>query len=236
MRRPVKVLLGVVVVVLALAAGGFWYFFIRDDAPPEAALPEREGDEAPAGDGTVDGTWEIFESEETFAGFRITEQFPGFDNTAVVRTASVDGALTVDGSTIDDVSITADMTELESQDSQPPGVPGIENRVDQMRNDGLETDTFPTATFVLTQPIELDAEPALDEAVQATAVGDLTIHGETKTVEIPIEARWNGEVIDVAGSLEVVLAEYGMEAPTRSFVAVGDVGTMEFQLTFVPST
>ena len=230
-----KLLVGLLVLVV-LAGAAIWWFFINDDAPPEAALPEREPDSEPAADGSVDGMWEVLRSaDETFAGFRITEQFPGFDNTAVVRTPSVDGALTVDGSTIDGVTITADLTELESQDSQPPGVPGIENRVDQMRNDGLETDTFPTVTFVLTQPIELDAEPTLDEAVQATAVGDLTIHGETQSVEIPIEARWNGEVIDVAGSLEVVLADYGMEAPERSFVTVGDVGTMEFQLTFVPS-
>ena len=60
-------------------------------------------------------------------------------------------------------------------------------------------------------------------------------HGETRAVSIPVEARWNGEVIDVAGSLEVALADHGMTPPTRSFVSVDDVGTMEFQLTFVPA-
>ena len=237
MRRPLKVVLGVVVVVVALAAGGFWYFFIRDDAPPEATLVDRPT--APGSDGDarvgLDGTWAVTDDPETFAGFRIAEQFPGFDNTAVVRTESVEGTLTIAGTEISDVVITVDMTSLESQDAQPPGVPGIENRVDQMRNDGLETDTFPTAEFVLTSPIELDAVPEVGDAVSANAEGDLTIHGETRSVTIPIEARWNGEVIDVAGSLEVELADYGMTPPERSFVQVGDAGTLEFQLTFSPT-
>ena len=241
MRRPVKVVLGVVVVVVALAAGGFWYFFIRDDAPPEASLPDRSTatTEASAGGEVaregVDGAWAVTPGEETFAGFRITEEFPGFDNTAVVRTESVEGTLAIAGTEISDVTITVDMTSLESQDAQPPGVPGIENRVDQMRNDGLETDTFTTAEFTLTEPIQLDAVPAVGEAVTADATGDLTIHGETQSVTIPIEARWNGEVIDVAGSLDVELADYGMTPPERSFVQVGDAGTLEFQLTFSPA-
>lgn len=241
MRRPVKVVLGVVVVVVAAAAGGFWYFFIRDDAPPEATLVDRPTattDASAGGDVEregLDGTWAVTTDPETFAGFRITEQFPGFDNTAVVRTESVEGSLTIAGTEISDVVVTADMTALESQDAQPPGVPGIENRVDQMRNDGLETDTFPTAEFTLTSPIQLDSVPDVGDTVSATAEGDLTIHGETRSVSIPIEARWNGEVIDIAGSLDVVLTDYGMTPPERSFVQVGDAGTMEFQLTFTPS-
>ena len=225
-----KLLVGVAVLVV-LAGAAFWWLFINDDAPPEATLPDREANNAPVG--SIDGTWEVLESpDETFAGFRISEHFPGFDNTAVVRTPSVEGTLTIDGTEITDVDITVDLTALESQDSQPPGVPGIENRVDQMRQDGLETDTFPAATFVLTEPIQLGGEPTVDDPVSTTATGDLTIHGETQTVSIPIEARWNGELIDVAGSLEIVLADYGMDAPERSFVRVDDVGTMEFQLTF----
>jgi hypothetical protein len=84
----------------------------------------------------------------------------------------------------------------------------------------------------LTLPIVLDAEPEAGEAASAVAAGALTIHGVTNEVEIPIEARWTGDVIDVAGSLEIVLADYGMNAPERPFVSVDDVGTMELQLVF----
>ena len=36
----------------------------------------------------------------------------------------------------------------------------------------------------------------------------------------------------MSGSLEVVLADYGITPPERDFVAVTDVGTMEVQLVF----
>ena len=55
----------------------------------------------------------------------------------------------------------------------------------QLGRQGLETDTYPTATFVLAEPIELDAAPAEGQAIAATAVGDLTLHGVTQRVEIP---------------------------------------------------
>lgn len=140
-RLP-RVLVGAVVVVVVAAAAGYWWFVVRDDAPPEAALVDRPSDTTASpggGDDTPEGDWSVVTGEDTFVGFRITEQFPGLDNTAVVRTAAVEGGLTVSGTEITDVEITADLTEMESQDAVPPGVPGIENRVDQMRGDGLES-------------------------------------------------------------------------------------------------
>lgn len=236
-----RALIALVVVVVLVGAFGVWWYLIRDDTPPPAALPDRPaavGDADATGDdeadtGTPDGSWTVVESDDTFAGFRITEQFAGgIDNTAVMHSAVVTGSLQVDGSAIDDVTIEVDLTALESKDAVPPGVPGVENRAGQMRGDGLETDSFPTATFVLTEPVTLDGAPATNEAISAEATGDLTIHGETRSVTIPIEARWSGDVIDVAGSMDLALADYGINPPSRGFVSVTDTGTLEFQLVF----
>jgi polyisoprenoid-binding protein YceI len=70
----------------------------------------------------------------------------------------------------------------------------------------------------------------------ATATGDLTIHGVTKSVTIPIEARLSGDVVTVTGSTEIVFADYGMSSP-RSFIvlSIADRGTMEFQLQLTKS-
>lgn len=73
---------------------------------------------------------------------------------------------------------------------------------------------------------------AAGEEITTDASGNLTVHGETRPVTIPIEARWSGDVIDVAGSLEVALADFGMTPPERPFVSVSETGTMEFQLAF----
>lgn len=236
----------VVAVVVLGGAFGVWYYLIRDDTPPPASLPDRsdetattngtgdDGSGADAGAEGPDGQWSITTGDDTFAGFRITEHFTGgIDNTAVMHSPTVSGTLALDGAEISDVSVEVELADLESKDSVPPGVPGIENRVGQMRGDGLEIDSFPTASFVLTEPIALAGEPTLGEEVTAEATGDLTVHGETRPVTIPVEARWSGDLIDVAGSLDVALADYGMTPPERPFVSVDDTGTLEFQLTFV---
>lgn len=250
MKRAVIALVAVIVVG---GAFGVWYYLIRDDTPPPASLPDRPGAEGDASggggsgvggsggsggsDGTADGEWSVVQGDEVFAGFRITENFTGgIDNTAVMHSPEVTGTLAVAGTSIDGVTVEVDLTALESKDSVPPGVPGIENRVGQMRGDGLEIDSFPTASFELTEPIVLAGAPAAGEAITAEATGDLTVHGETRSVTIPMEARWSGDVIDVAGSLEVALADFGMTPPERPFVSVSDSGTLEFQLTFERGT
>jgi polyisoprenoid-binding protein YceI len=234
MKRAV---IAVVAVVVLGGAFGVWWYLIRDDTPPPAALPDRPSSEgggtSTGSSASADGQWTVQAGDDTFAGFRITENFTGgIDNTAVMHSPTVTGTLTVAGTQIDAVTVEVELADLESKDSVPPGVPGIENRVGQMRADGLEIDSFPTASFELTAPIVLAGEPVSGEEITADATGNLTVHGETKAVVIPIEARWSGDVIDVAGSLEVALADYGMTPPERPFVSVGDTGTLEFQLTF----
>jgi polyisoprenoid-binding protein YceI len=220
------------IVAVGAAAFGFWYYFVRDDEPPPATLVDRPTVPDAAASG-ADGTWTVEPGDDTFAGYRITEHFSAVDNTAVVRTAAVTGTMTISGRTVSAVEVTADLTKAESKDAQPPGVFPVQNRIGQMENDGLETARFPTSTFVVSEPIELARAPEAGVRITAEARGDLTIHGVTKSVTVPIEARWNGEVIDVTGSLPIVLADYGITPPERNFVSVDDRGTMEFQLTFV---
>ena len=137
----------------------------------------------------------------------MTEELVGIGtSTAVGRTPDVTGSLTLAGSTITAASFEADLTSLQSDSGMRDG---------QLGRQGLETDTYPTATFVLAEPIELDAVPAEGEAIAATAVGDLTLHGVTKRVEIPLEAQLSNGVVTVVGSLPVAFGDYGMTAPGR---------------------
>ncbi len=104
-------------------------------------------------------------------------------------------------------------------------------RDNALRQQALETATYPTATFALTQPIRLDSVPAEGAPVTATAVGDLTLHGVTRTVSIELQGqRTNGRVV-VVGSLDLNLADFGI-APPQSFsvLSVADHGTLELQL------
>ncbi len=173
----------------------------------------------------LDRTWVVSERGESFAGYRIGEELASIGTqTAVGRTSDVEGSLTFDGAAITAVEITVDMTTLQSDDNR---------RDNQLRSRGIETDDFPTATFVLTQPIALEGVPEPEVPISATAVGELTMHGVTRTVEVALEGQLTGGLVVVVGSTEIALADYEIEPPTGfSVLSVDDTGVMEFQLVF----
>jgi polyisoprenoid-binding protein YceI len=234
---PTRWLAAGLMVLGAVAAGGLWYVFFRPAGPAPVALSSAApsatiGPVSSAASGSpaagVDGTWSIDASAGSFVGYRVQETLAGIGgNIAVGRTTEVTGSLAISGTTVSSVEITAVLTGLTSDDDRRDG---------QLRQRGLETSQFPTATFKLTQPIDLGSIPAAGETIDVTATGELTLHGVTKTVELPLQARLTGGAIEVVGSIEIQFADYDIIAPT-SFIAlsVEDHGTMELDLTFTRS-
>ena len=233
----VKKLIGAAVVLVVLAGAGLWWFVLRDDAPEELSVDSRSEDGTSTPTGTTpdsfDGTWAVVAGGDSQAGFRIQEDFAGgvVGHEAVGRTPAVEGSVTIAGSSVTEASFTADLTALEFTDT-PPGV-NAANRANAMRSKGLETDTFPEATFVLTAPIELGEIPGDGDTTTAEATGDLTLHGVTQSVTFTVEAKVEGDTIRVASAdpVPVVLADFEIEEPTAPFVAsVSDEGSFEFLL------
>ena len=247
-RRSPLQLIGLTIVALgALAvAGGLAYLFLRPAAPPPVGLgspapsssaaattaPLPSGSTATIGPGGLDGTWTIdttvgsfSDFSSSFVGYRVDETFTDQSaNTAVGRTPNVTGTLAMTGSTITAVDVTADLTTLESDDDRRDG---------QLRRQAIQTEQFPTATFKLTSPIELGSVPADGDVVSATATGELTLHGVTKAVEVPIQASLSGDVVTVVGQIDILFADYDIERPTSFLVlSIEDHGIMEFQLHF----
>lgn len=247
---------GLGAILIALLAGGamgFSYLFLREPAPaavglstasptptdapattdpsadPGSSATTATGSSTASGAG-LDGTWNVDSSigsfsdfSGSFVGYRVDEELANVGAaTAVGRTPDVTGSLTLEGTTVTAVDITADLSTLQSDKSQRDG---------QLHRQALETDTYPTATFELTQPIELESVPAEGQVIAATAAGDLTIHGVTKSVEIPLEARLAGNVVTVTGSIDIAFADYSISRPTSfAVLTIADHGTMEFQL------
>lgn len=184
----------------------------------------------------LDGTWTIDHTIGSFdydagdftgswVGYRAVEELVGIGGTeAVGRTPDIDGSITLAGTQIIAADLTADLTTLRSDQSMRDG---------QLGRQGVETDQFPTATFVLTQPIELGAIPAEGTPITADAVGDLTLHGVTKNVTIPLNAVWQGDIIGVSGSLTFPWGDFGMTQPSSMrVVSLADEVTMELQVFF----
>jgi polyisoprenoid-binding protein YceI len=231
MQRSVKFALVAVVIVIVGGAFGFWYFVLRDTAAPEASLTAVEQD-ASASSGTTplnpDGTWTVIAGDNVFVGYRIQELFGGdtIKKTATGRTPGVTGTLTLQGDQITAVEITADMQRLKSDESR---------RDATQQSGGLQINDFPTATFVLTQPITLPSTPTDGMSADIEAVGNLTLHGVTREVTIPLQASLRDGRINVAGSADITLADYSIDPPRTAFVNVDDAGSLELQLAFEKS-
>ena len=215
-----------------LAAAGGLYLLYGGSAPAAVGLTGGSPGASTHGvlSGGLPGTWTVDPSvgsfsdfSGTFAGYRVEEQLAGVGaNTAVGRTPDVTGTMVIDGTTVTTASFEVNLTTLQSDSGMRDG---------QLARQGLQTSQFPKATFKLTSPIQLGTAPADGQTVSVTAVGDLTIHGVTKSVRLPLQAKLSGAVITVVGSLTIPFGDYGMTAPeSMRVLSIKDPGTLELQL------
>lgn len=233
MTKRSAVLFGGAAVLVAAVVGGLWWY-LRDTSPAKVDLNTAASGVTTVPNARVtslDGTWTVdttsgsfdFSSATgTFAGFRVAEKLSQIGSTtAVGRTGSVSGTLSIAGTSVTDASFTVDLTTLKTD---------RERRNAQVQR-ALDTGQFPKATFTLTKPITLPAD-AIDGAdVAVDAVGDLTIHGTTHEVTIPLKAKLKGSTMVVVGSVDLTFSDYGVSVPKAPIVlSVDDHGTMEFQL------
>lgn len=174
----------------------------------------------------VPGNWSV--AAGSVAGYRVREQlaFLSAPSDAVGRTSSVTGTLTIGGSdpalSVTAASFTVDVSTLTSDQSM---------RDQRLHSLGLESDTYPKATFVLAAPAALPGNGGTGAAVSVSVTGAMTIHGTTKTVTIPMTARLSASTIEVVGSITFPFEEFGMTPPSiGGFVTVQDHATMEFDL------
>lgn len=214
----------VLVVVLLGAVGvSAWFLFLKGDSPERLTLsdPPAGGPTTVAPAGSLTGTWKV--APGSVAGYRVRETFAGAPSPvdAVGRTSGIVGQAVLqeagDQVTVSEAGFEADLLALNSDQDR---------RDNAIRTRGIETQRFPKATFVLTQPV---TAPRTGGKVPAT--GDLTLHGETKRVTIPLQTRLSGEQVELVGSLVFAFSDFAMDPPTvGGFVSVEDEATLEVKL------
>jgi polyisoprenoid-binding protein YceI len=223
---------------LFLALGGTWTYInvLQDDAPARLTLQGNVSDNVPATTATTaagasttaptsfDGTWVAASGSQ--AGYRVKEVLFGQSTEAVGRTSNVDGALTIDGATIESAAISIDLASVASDESRRDG---------QFRGRIMNVAQHPTATFTLKSPIDLGTLPADGSTVTVPATGELTLHGTKKTVTVDVTAKRSGGTISVNGTIPVVFADYGIPSPSFGPASVEDHGEIEFLVTFTKS-
>jgi polyisoprenoid-binding protein YceI len=217
-----------VIVVMGVAAYAYFFSGLRT-SPGSLRLSTPPASSTTSATTGLAGTWKV--TTGSLAGYRVQELFAGetSKHLAVARTSTVSGGMTVgadaSGYQVSGITLTADLTSLHSVDQ-------VAGR-DVSQRDGivarqLETQQIPLATFTaatVSVPGSVTGTPA-----DVTLLGKLTLHGVTKDVTTTAHAQLVGDKIEIAGTLTINMADYGVSPPRAPFVTVDQTATIEFDL------
>src|SRR5688572_1627644 len=128
MTRNKTLLRGIAAFVVGLLAIGGGLFILGGGEPASVDLGRAVAAAGGTGSATtampsssseLEGTWTVVDDGTSFVGYRVQEELAGIGaTTAVGRTTAVAGSLTFDGEEITAVSIEADVSQLQSDQSR----------------------------------------------------------------------------------------------------------------------
>ena len=230
-RRLIAGVIGaaVLIVLVAFLAPYIYIHFIEGPAPSKLELPESsttapsgtsKGSASPSTSSSLDGSWNV--GAESMAGYRVQEVLVGQNATAVGRTSKVWGSLSITASTVTKGTFTVDMASVVSDQSE---------RNAHFDGSIMNVSQYPTASLTLTAPIELGTIPAEGSVAHYNAVGNLDMHGVTKSVSFPVTAERVGSAIDVLADIPITFSEWNIANPSiGGFVTTANTGTLEVLL------
>ena len=217
-KKLIIAAVALLVVIAGVWGGSVIYASLQNDqasaeltlAPPTAGAPSTLGQDG------VAGTWTI--SEGSQAGYRVNEVLNGQPVTVVGRTQEITGEATIEGSMLTAATALVDMrnvaTDNGSRDGQFQGI--------------LKTSQFPTATFTLSEAVDIGAISGGTATTDAS--GELTLGGITHTVTVSLKSQVTSDGVDVQGSIPITFSDFEISAPNLGFVKVEDAGTVEMLL------
>ncbi len=170
-----------------------------------------------------DGTQFWITTEGSEVGYRVSEVLFGIDTEGVGRTEDVTGSVTLVDTTMTEAEFTVDVASMKSDDGRRDG---------QFRGRIMETQTFPTASFTLTSPIDLGVTATEGATLDTTISGELTMHGVTNPVSFEIAAKIEGNRLGVIGTIPITFVDYDIVDPSITGITVKPDGVIEFVLVF----
>ena len=224
LMKPRTLLIGVVAVVALFAVAYFTLF--NTDSPSKLTLETKGATAAAPPAGDLAGTWTV--ADGSVAGYRVREklaQLPA-PSDAVGRTGAITGQVTMTDRggafSCSNANFTVDVSQLKSDQAK---------RDNKVRTMGLETDKYPQATFAAAGPTLIPDDAVNGKATTVPVQSDLTLHGVTTKVSIPLQVQRDGNQIKIVGTYQFSWSDFGMTAPSlQPFVSVTGNPTLEFSL------
>jgi polyisoprenoid-binding protein YceI len=166
------------------------------------------------------------------ARFRVRERLAGkdLDNDAVGVTKAVTGSIMFDdaGKVVRDSSrFTVDLTTLATDNARRDGY---------VRRNTLETEKFPTATFVPFQLLGLESGLPTSGSFTFQMVGELTLHGVSRLTTWSVTAQASNDTYTGAAVTQFKFADFQMTQPRVPIVlSVKDSIQLEYAFKLVKS-
>jgi len=224
-----SIALGVIgAAIVALAAPFIYIHFIEGPPPPKLSLPNSGSSNASAGSSPNSVVGQLNVAAGSVVGYRVSEKLLGQNSTAVGRTKKVWGSLDVHGTTISTASFSVNMASVVSDQAQ---------RNAQFDGRIMDVTQYPTATFTLTSPINLDSSPQQGTVEQFKLTGHLTMHGVTKSITFNASIEGTSNGLEALAEIPINFSTWNIANPSiGGFVTTADNGTLEVLLNATTGT
>lgn len=222
-RTPIIVVAVILIVGLALVAVVPPLYTLimgpglkTDGIHPEGAQPASTD---------MNGSWTVVPGSipnTTSAGFTFDEILPGEEKTTSGSTAGVTGGIEIANNSLTSGLVTVDMTNISTDQ---------EKRDINVRMKLFNTDEFPTATFEVTESVDLSSIPDDGTVGQVVVPGELTVHGQTNDVTPTFDVLRDGDQVIIASDIEINRLDYGVETPEFVAAKIAEMGEINVRLT-----
>ncbi len=208
-----KTLICIASAVAIFITGGPWLYttLFRDDPlnPFNEKSISNDGVTATTGEIEIAGDWKLISGSQV--GYRINERIALKTFETVGRSSEVTGSLKILDSEITQATFEVDMKTFQSDSG---------GRDAQFNGRIMDTEKYPLANFVLTQPITLIDKPINGVIIENTAIGNLTLRGTTKAVTLSLSSTLENSVITVIGQIQIQFDEWKIPNPSVPLVFI----------------
>ena len=136
------------------------------------------------------------------------------NNDAIGKTNSVQGSFSIrTGASplVAAMNITVDLRTLQSD---------AQRRDNYIKQNTLETDTYPYAKFVSVSTKDLPASYTDGQTVHFQLTGNLTMHGKTNKEVFDVQGKVVGNTITGTATSTIYMTDFGMQPPNLANIAI----------------